>query len=66
MMRHVVLWLGFGVIVAAFVLWGTYSRAFTPGKPAPEISGGPWLNSPPLTNHDLKGHVVLVEFWTYG
>src|SRR3954466_8377935 len=24
-----------------------------------------WLNSPPLTAADLRGHVVLVNFWTY-
>ncbi len=24
-----------------------------------------WLNSPPLTANDLKGKVVVVEFWTY-
>jgi thiol-disulfide isomerase/thioredoxin len=24
-----------------------------------------WLNSPPLTEHDLRGRVVLVNFWTY-
>ena len=24
-----------------------------------------WLNSPPLTNDDLHGKVVLVDFWTY-
>ena len=24
-----------------------------------------WLNSPPLTNDDLRGKVVLVDFWTY-
>jgi thiol-disulfide isomerase/thioredoxin len=24
-----------------------------------------WLNSPPLTPADLRGHVVLVDFWTY-
>jgi thiol-disulfide isomerase/thioredoxin len=24
-----------------------------------------WLNSPPLTAADLRGHVVLVDFWTY-
>ncbi|HVY13287.1 MAG TPA: thioredoxin family protein [Alphaproteobacteria bacterium] len=33
---------------------------------APDIaSPGPWLNSDPLTIHDLKGKVVLVDFWTY-
>lgn len=36
------------------------------GDPAPEISGTPWINSPPLTAADLRGKVVLVEFWTYG
>jgi thiol-disulfide isomerase/thioredoxin len=24
-----------------------------------------WVNSPPLTAADLRGHVVLVHFWTY-
>src|SRR3954451_1566016 len=24
-----------------------------------------WLNSPPLTAVDLRGHVVLINFWTY-
>jgi thiol-disulfide isomerase/thioredoxin len=27
--------------------------------------GDEWLNSPPLTASDLRGKVVLVEFWTY-
>jgi cytochrome c biogenesis protein CcdA/thiol-disulfide isomerase/thioredoxin len=32
----------------------------------PELSGALlWLNSPPLTREALKGHVVLVDFWTY-
>ncbi|MFZ4077008.1 MAG: cytochrome c biogenesis protein DipZ, partial [Legionellaceae bacterium] len=34
--------------------------------PAPEISGiTSWINSTPLNLADLKGHVVLVDFWTY-
>ena len=33
---------------------------------APELSGGAWLNSGPLKLGDLKGKVVLVEFWTFG
>lgn len=33
---------------------------------APEfIAGGEWLNSPPLTMKELRGKVVLVDFWTY-
>ncbi|MFQ5745131.1 MAG: hypothetical protein ACE5HV_16345 [Acidobacteriota bacterium] len=35
-------------------------------QPAPEISGGPWINSEPLTLEKLRGRVVFVEFWTYG
>jgi hypothetical protein len=35
-------------------------------RPAAEISGGPWINSSPLTLQALRGRVVFVEFWTYG
>ena len=34
--------------------------------PLPSIDGAVlWLNSPPLTNEQLKGKVVLIDFWTY-
>jgi thiol-disulfide isomerase/thioredoxin len=36
------------------------------GMPAPQITGQPWLNSRPLEPAELKGKVVLVEFWTFG
>ncbi len=36
------------------------------GTPAPEISGQSWVNSKPLNLAELKGKVVLVEFWTFG
>lgn len=36
------------------------------GAPAPDIAGGPWIGSAPLTMPALRGRVVLVEFWTYG
>ena len=36
------------------------------GEAAPEITGGPWINSEPLSLAGLRGRVVLVEFWTYG
>jgi hypothetical protein len=35
------------------------------GQLAPEITGGPWINSDPLTLASLRGRVVLVDFWTY-
>ncbi len=32
----------------------------------PSLAGATaWLNSPPLTAEDLRGKVVLVDFWTY-
>ncbi|HET7342962.1 MAG TPA: hypothetical protein VFL90_15970 [Methylomirabilota bacterium] len=37
-----------------------------PGGAAPDVAGGPWINSAPLTLAGLRGRVVLVDFWTYG
>jgi cytochrome c biogenesis protein CcdA/thiol-disulfide isomerase/thioredoxin len=32
----------------------------------PSLAGvGPWFNSPPISNQQLKGKVVLIDFWTY-
>jgi cytochrome c biogenesis protein CcdA/thiol-disulfide isomerase/thioredoxin len=32
----------------------------------PSLDGlGPWFNSPPLTTEQLKGKVVIIDFWTY-
>ena len=33
------------------------------GKSAPELAAKEWLNSSPLSWPDLKGRVVLLEFW---
>lgn len=54
---------------------GTSARAASPTKPAgglpdfgpaPELTGiERWLNSPPLTLAQLRGQVVLIDFWTY-
>jgi cytochrome c biogenesis protein CcdA/thiol-disulfide isomerase/thioredoxin len=35
------------------------------GSAADFTGGGTWLNSNPLTLQQLKGKVVLVDFWTY-
>lgn len=36
------------------------------GKAAPEFTNQTWINSEPLRLADLRGKVVLIEFWTYG
>jgi ABC-type nitrate/sulfonate/bicarbonate transport system substrate-binding protein len=42
------------------------AQALRSGQPAPDVAGGPWINSAPLTLADLRGRVALVEFWTFG
>ena len=37
-----------------------------PGRPAPELAAGKWINSTPLSIEGLRGRVVAVEFWTFG
>ena len=58
-----------GVVAAlALLAWPPGPEAFTVrvGQPAPEITGGPWINSEPLSMEKLRGRVVAVEFWTFG
>jgi thiol-disulfide isomerase/thioredoxin len=55
------LWL---VLVAA-TLVSVQAKA-SDQMPDPVSASAQWLNSPPLTSEDLRGKVVLVEFWTYG
>jgi thiol-disulfide isomerase/thioredoxin len=33
---------------------------------APVLAHGDWINSEPLKLEDLRGRVVLIEFWTFG
>ena len=60
--------LGIGLLLAAVAPGpgAAAERIVAVGQPAPEITGGPWLNSEPLSLAGLRGRVVLVEFWTYG
>jgi hypothetical protein len=60
-----------GITVLVFVMAlalsaGAALAQVRTGRAAPEVAGGPWLNSPPLTMDGLRGRVVLVEFWTHG
>jgi hypothetical protein len=42
------------------------TRAPPAGPIAPEIRSETWINSAPLNWGELRGRVVMVEFWTYG
>ncbi len=58
-----------GLAVAGLVglpLTAGAERGIRVGQAAPEITGGPWVNSAPLSLGALRGRVVFVEFWTYG
>jgi thiol-disulfide isomerase/thioredoxin len=56
---------GIGVVlISLFITWVVANAGV--GMKAPEISNETWLNSAPLHFSDLKGNVVMVEFWTFG
>ncbi len=42
------------------------SLSFANGIMAPEIISPTWINSEPLKLENLRGKVVIVEFWTFG
>lgn len=45
---------------------GNMNAPLEDNGPSPELLGGQsWLNSDPLTLAELRGKVVLVDFWTY-
>ena len=45
---------------------GDASKPNSESRPLPALSGATaWINSPTLTPADLRGKVVLVDFWTY-
>jgi len=66
--RSVILGMGIGLAMVGLLAGrgGSADRLVAVGQPAPEITGGPWINSQPLSLAGLRGRVVLVEFWTYG
>jgi hypothetical protein len=61
-------WLAVLLLGATFLTIATAvdAEVVAPGKAAPEIAAGAWINSEPLTMRALRGRVVLVDFWTFG
>ena len=66
MVRLAAFSLGLLLAISLWALSPKVGSAINIGATAPEVAGENWLNSKPLTIADLKGRVVLVEFWTYG
>lgn len=55
------------LLTVALAPW-TAAQTVDP-RPLPEFTASApedWFNSPPLTVHDLRGSVVLLDVWTFG
>ena len=59
----------------AALIWVNTAHGQSPAQPmamnvaAPELLGGPWLNTPggnPLSLASLRGQVTILHFWTFG
>ena len=59
----------FGLVIYSLIYQTNSNARSIVAKPAPEftqISPDAWLGSKPLKIGDLRGKVVLVDFWTFG
>jgi len=53
-------------LVVLLILLGIATGSAQAQQRMPELNEATaWLNSPPLTRADLRGKVVLIDFWTY-
>lgn len=61
--------LGLAVAFSGCVQWANAQQPVEIDVMAPELVGGPWLNTiknAPIKLAARKGHVTIVEFWTFG
>ena len=63
------------ILATAALLWVITAKGQPAGPPtttnvtAPELVGGPWLNTPdgnPISLASRRGKVTIVHFWTFG
>ena len=66
MRRQPIFYLILALALAISALWLGQSQGYTTGQPAPEFTNETWINSEPQRLTELKGKVLLVEFWTFG
>ena len=52
------------ILTVTFLIWAVVNAGV--GMKAPDITNQTWMNSGPIHLSDLKGKVVMVEFWTFG
>lgn len=52
------------ILTVLFLIWAVVNAGV--GMEAPDIASQTWLNSAQIHVGDLKGKVVMVEFWTFG
>jgi thiol-disulfide isomerase/thioredoxin len=64
--RQPIVYLMFSITLAIWTLGIGQSEVSATGRRAPEFTNDTWINSTPLRLAELKGKVVLVEFWTFG
>ncbi len=54
------------LLIALAALPAAAQTSLATGDRAPAFTGiTRWINSPPLTAHELRGKVLLVDFWTF-
>jgi thiol-disulfide isomerase/thioredoxin len=66
MKRELTLYFVIALALAISTLWLSQGHGATVGQRAPAIANDTWINSESLRLTEIKGKVVLVEFWTFG